>query len=44
MVTFFEIGATVLGLLQGLLVMLGKRSNWLAYVAQMAFLMVFSFS
>lgn len=38
----FEIGATVLGLIQGLLVMLNKRSNWIFYVLQMIFLIVFS--
>lgn len=39
---FFEIGATILGLVQGLLVMLNKRSNWIFYVLQMLFLIVFS--
>lgn len=38
----FEIGATVLGLIQGVLVMLNKRSNWIFYIAQMLFLIVFS--
>ena len=37
-----EIGATILGLIQGLLVMLNKRSNWIFYVLQMAFLIAFS--
>ncbi|MCM1053091.1 MAG: nicotinamide riboside transporter PnuC [Ruminococcus sp.] len=37
-----EIGATILGLIQGVLVMLNKRSNWIFYVLQMAFLIVFS--
>lgn len=37
-----EIGATVLGLIQGVLVMLNKRSNWIFYILQMAFLIVFS--
>ena len=40
---FLEITATVLGLIQGLLVMLNKRSNWIFYVLQMAFLIAFSF-
>ena len=39
---FLEIGATVLGLIQGVLVMLNKRSNWIFYILQMAFLIVFS--
>ena len=38
----FEIGATILGLIQGLLVMLNKRSNWIFYILQMLFLIVFS--
>ena len=38
----FEIGATAFGLIQGLLVMLNKRSNWLFYILQMIFLIVFS--
>lgn len=37
-----EIGATVLGLIQGVLVMLNKRSNWIFYVFQMLFLIIFS--
>lgn len=37
-----EIGATVLGLVQGVLVMLNKRSNWIFYVFQMLFLIIFS--
>lgn len=38
----FEVGATVLGLIQGLLVMLNKRSNWIFYILQMIFLIIFS--
>ena len=38
----FEIGATVFGLIQGLLVMLNKRSNWIFYILQMLFLIIFS--
>ena len=38
----FEIGATVFGLIQGVLVMLNKRSNWLFYICQMIFLIIFS--
>lgn len=41
---YFEIGATVFGLIQGVLVMLNKRSNWIAYVIQMLLMIVFSFS
>jgi len=39
---FFEIGATILGMIQGVLVMLNKRSNWIFYILQMLFLIVFS--
>ena len=38
----FEIGATVFGLIQGVLVMLNKRSNWIFYILQMLFLILFS--
>ena len=38
----FEIGATIFGLVQGLLVMVNKRSNWIFYILQMIFLIVFS--
>ena len=38
----FEIGATIFGLVQGVLVMLNKRSNWIFYILQMIFLIVFS--
>ncbi len=37
-----ELSATVLGLLQGLLVLLNKRSNWIFYIAQMICLISFS--
>lgn len=37
-----EIGATILGLIQGILVMLNKRSNWIFYVLQMLLLIIFS--
>lgn len=39
---FFEIAAVLLGLIQGMLVMLNKRSNWVFYSLQMACLTVFS--
>lgn len=39
----FEIGATILGLIQGILAMFNKRSNWLFYIWQMIFLVIFSF-
>ena len=39
---FLEIGATILGLIQGVLVMLDKRSNWIFYILQMLFLIIFS--
>ena len=38
----FEIGATVFGLIQGVLVMLNKTSNWMFYILQMIFLIIFS--
>lgn len=37
-----EIGATILGLIQGVLVMMNKRSNWIFYILQMLFLIMFS--
>ena len=39
----FEIIATVLGLIQGVLVMFNKRSNWIVYAAQMVTLVIFSY-
>ena len=39
---FLEIGATILGLIQGVLVMFNKRSNWIFYILQMTFLILFS--
>ena len=39
----FEILAAILGLIQGVLVMLNKRSNWLVYAAQMVALVIFSY-
>lgn len=41
---FLEIGATIFGLLQGFLVMLNKRINWIAYVIQMVLMVLFSLS
>lgn len=37
-----EIGATIFGLIQGYLVMINKRSNWIFYILQMTFLILFS--
>jgi len=37
-----EIGATIFGLIQGVLVMFNKRSNWIAYIIQMLLLIFFS--
>ena len=37
-----EMIATILGLIQGVLVMLNKRSNWIFYILQMIFLIIFS--
>lgn len=39
----WEIGTTIFGLVQGYLVMINKRSNWIFYVLQMIFLIIFSF-
>lgn len=39
---YLEIGATIFGLIQGLLIMFNKRSNWIAYVIQMIFMTMFS--
>lgn len=39
-----EIGATIFGLLQGYLVMMNKRCNWIAYIIQMLLMVVFSLS
>lgn len=39
-----EIFATAFGLIQGVLVMLDKRSNWVFYSLQMIFLVAFSFN
>lgn len=44
MISFFEIGATIFGLVQGILVMLNKRSNWIAYSIQMLLMIFFSLS
>ena len=42
MITYLEIGATIFGLIQGVLVMLNKRSNWIAYSIQMLLMIFFS--
>ena len=44
MLVALEIGATVFGLTQGILVMFNKRSNWIAYIIQMLLLVLFSLS
>lgn len=44
MINYLEIGATVFGLIQGVLVMENKRSNWIAYSIQMMLMIAFSFS
>ena len=38
-----EIGATILGLSQGVLVLLNKRINWIFYIAQIICLLTFSY-
>jgi len=42
MIAYLEIGATIFGLIQGVLVMLNKRSNWIAYSIQMLLMIFFS--
>ena len=42
MTQMLEFSATVFGLLQGVFVLLNKRSNWLFYIAQMGCLICFS--
>lgn len=44
MTDYLEIGATIFGLIQGILVMLNKRSNWIAYSIQMVLMILFSLS
>lgn len=44
MIMTLEIGATMFGLIQGVLIMLNKRSNWIFYVIQMILLVFFSLS
>ena len=42
MIKILEIGATIFGLLQGILIMFNKRSNWIAYIIQMFLMILFS--
>ncbi len=44
MTNLLEIGATIAGLIQGVLVMFNKRSNWIAYIIQMILMILFSLS
>ena len=44
LINYLEIGATIFGLIQGVLVMLNKRSNWIAYSIQMLLMLMFSYS
>ena len=39
-----EIICTILGIIQGILIMLNKRSNWIIYALQMLFLVIFSYN
>ena len=39
---YLEIGGAIFGLIQGVLVMLNKRSNWIFYIIQMLLLICFS--
>jgi len=43
MITTIEIIAVMFGVIQSILVMLNKRSNWIFYVLQMIFLALFSY-
>lgn len=43
MITTIEIIAVIFGVIQSILVMLNKRSNWIFYVLQMIFLALFSY-
>lgn len=40
---FFEIGTTILGVLQGFFVLFNKRIHWIFYILQMICLILFSF-
>ena len=40
MINYLEIGATIFGLIQGVLALLNKRSNWLAYIIQMLLMII----
>lgn len=42
MLLFFEIGATVAGLTEGVLIMLNKRIGWVVYIIEVIFTMLFS--
>ena len=44
MIKYLEICATIFGLIQGVLALLNKRSNWIAYIIQMLLMIIFSFS
>ena len=44
MLNYLEIGATIFGLIQGVLAIFNKRSNWIAYSIQMILMIIFSFS
>ena len=44
MIEYLEIIITIVGLIQGVLVMLNKRSNWIAYIIQMLLMILFSYS
>lgn len=44
MIEFLEIAATILGIIQGVLIMLNKRINWIFYCLQMVALVLFSYS
>lgn len=44
MITIIEIIAVALGIIQSVLVLLNKRSNWIFYILQMVFLAIFSYN
>ncbi|MFI3307811.1 MAG: nicotinamide riboside transporter PnuC [Mycoplasmatota bacterium] len=44
MIEMIEIGATIFGLIQGVLLLKNSRYNWIAYICQMLLMIVFSYS
>lgn len=40
--SIFEILAVIAGFMQGILIMLNKKSNWIFYIIQMSLMVIFS--